>query len=568
MGRSSGMGGMGAPWLEVRLWLARKGSFDGAVGALRMPAYRDEEAVELVSGGETGIARVRASADASQAADKDGGCGRSSDNGSAPKRALRCERSERSGSEGGGSTAGPPASPSAPGDPNISVSRPRCSRGPHLWRRFKQRPHAAHHHALPAMPLLPTPAAPALSSAWTFGSTGVLVDADEWRRLRVRHTLSFLPAALLLVLLAVASRRAPCLLPVRPVPPYNYDGDTVVPSFLPPKVDAQCDAALHPSLTAAVTLLGAVFWLASWSLRTASWRLATWAGLAVRALLRWRARDQTVAGVADDEQPLLDAESEVPQPLRGTEVLAVLLQTVSIELLRLAALATANALLLAELAVRVGLGNRSEHSWDPIRPGHGWMGVGPQDPRFSMALWTALGWAAAQTVVGSCQILGQLELYRPPGAEVLFRPPLTRTATINSQARRGGWEPEAAPAPELSSAEQLAQARDALQAQNDLHAVETGECDLSDEVDDEEEFEEQLRLHEQRALEATLGAPLPDVPVSLSLLWRIDGVLFSLGTTVRHIATILSTMADRIILCLACHGCRACWGARVATAFT
>ncbi|SPO43353.1 uncharacterized protein PSANT_01037 [Moesziomyces antarcticus] len=211
-----------------------------------------------------------------------------------------------------------------------------------------------------------------------------------------------------------------------------------------------------------------------------------------------------------------------------------------------------------------------------------------RDPRFFVAAWSSIAWALAEASFGAFQILHQVALYKPadidPAAEMqwpdsdVLRP--DRTAVGQSGfSMLSGRGPESAPEPNttsgrgngkarrMSASRALEQARqrlvqpagdasttnsygamgtlDEAVEQADEEAIATGDetdsqasaSSFSSETislldqELEEEVERFLVAKERSEVEAVLGVPLPEIPVALCALWRIDAMLWSIGSS-------------------------------------
>ncbi|TKY86420.1 hypothetical protein EX895_004569 [Sporisorium graminicola] len=217
-----------------------------------------------------------------------------------------------------------------------------------------------------------------------------------------------------------------------------------------------------------------------------------------------------------------------------------------------------------------------------------------RDPRFFVAAWSSIAWALAEYGFGAFQILHQVALYKPADVED-DSSAFSVDADASQQQGRAtagqsgfsllsghpGNSGDAAPTPErgsgkarrMSASRALEQARQRLvEPLNDAsatsrqqgygamgsleEAIENGS--LSDAVTDdddneessaasgssfsdttvslldqelEEEVERFLIAKERSEVEAVLGVPLPEIPVALCALWRIDAMLWSIGSS-------------------------------------
>ncbi|KDN35855.1 hypothetical protein K437DRAFT_260283 [Tilletiaria anomala UBC 951] len=214
----------------------------------------------------------------------------------------------------------------------------------------------------------------------------VLLDRRSYWRLFVRHLLSLLPALSLVIALAFAAHHVPCELPLQ-----NSTGEDTV---------ARCDEALHTGLTLAASLIGGVAWLAAWSLRSASWLIASYFAAFPHV------------GYAEID------------PI-ATSLVSIFIRTACIEALRLCSLAVGYGLFIAEATINPKVADHSlvpadvafaatdEFAYSTMRL-HDAFVLRARDPRFSIAIWVSFGWAVAETAIGCVQILQQLSLYASP----------------------------------------------------------------------------------------------------------------------------------------------------------
>jgi hypothetical protein len=405
------------------------------------------------------------------------------------------------------------------------------------------------------------------TSGWTLASNSVLLGRNEYRRLFLRHLLSLFPALALVVGIAFAARAIPCELS------RHQDKG--------PDAADRCDEALHANLTLAASSVGVVAWLAGWSLRPAAWLVASY-----------------FAAFPDIGYNEIDPVA--------TTIVSIFLRNLCVEILRLFSLAVSYGLFIAEVAVnsKVGhidvpdLGAFSSDEQQPIFGVFKHFRLRARDPRFSIAMWVSLGWAIAETISGCVQILQQLSLYAPalepptkpstpspPTPAVIYSPPaLSRALPEDGQPQpaKKRTSAQASNGKSAAPSTQLVHARDELSrslhkdikqygdtegssktAISSKHVAEGStpadaiplmqdiDADMNEgqeaemEAEMERNFEEMIRARQREELEETLGAALPDVPVSLCLLWRIDKVLFNVGGGVStYFRGIALTIAD------------------------
>ena len=212
-----------------------------------------------------------------------------------------------------------------------------------------------------------------------------------------------------------------------------------------------------------------------------------------------------------------------------------------------------------------------------------------RDPRFFVAAWSSIAWALAEFGFGAFQILHQVALYKPADIQDglveaegdTLRPARATAGQSGFSLLSGhpGISSDQAPTPErssgkarrMSASRALEQARQRLvQPLNDSaananvrqqtygaiesleEAVEDASSEGTNEEEDsaasgssfsdatvslldqelEEEVERFLIAKERSEVEAVLGVPLPEIPVALCALWRIDAMLWSIGSSV------------------------------------
>lgn len=214
-----------------------------------------------------------------------------------------------------------------------------------------------------------------------------------------------------------------------------------------------------------------------------------------------------------------------------------------------------------------------------------------RDPRFFVAAWSSMAWALAEFGFGAFQILHQVALYKPAEVEDDDLEPASTEADVSQagqsgfsllSGRPGASSNEQSQTPQergngkarrMSASKALEQARQRLvqplhsdsqqqqqqqQPQNygAMGSLEEAIVESEDEDEDEvegsdatgssfseetislldqeleEEVERFLVAKERSEVEAVLGVPLPEIPVALCALWRIDAMLWSVGSSV------------------------------------
>ncbi|CDR99275.1 hypothetical protein [Sporisorium scitamineum] len=154
-----------------------------------------------------------------------------------------------------------------------------------------------------------------------------------------------------------------------------------------------------------------------------------------------------------------------------------------------------------------------------------------RDPRFFVAAWSSIAWALAEFGFGAFQILHQVALYRPADVgddtsgflvdgDALQQGRATAGQSgFSLLSGHPGVSTEQVPTPERSSgkARRMSASRAFEQARQRLEL--------------EEEVERFLIAKERSEVEAVLGVPLPEIPVALCALWRVDAMLWSIGSS-------------------------------------
>ncbi|EPQ29436.1 uncharacterized protein PFL1_06942 [Pseudozyma flocculosa PF-1] len=353
-----------------------------------------------------------------------------------------------------------------------------------------------------------------------------------------------------------------------------------------------CHQLLDIQTIALCSCLGVTAWLASYASRRASWSFAS-SLVFVGALTH--SPDRRRPASAD--------------PQRFIVGIAVLLQSLLTESLRIFSFYLASCILLARLHEQLDEASRASPSLQSSRhhrepPPWAWQ-ASFHDPRFFIAIWVSLAWSLIEFVSGASQILRQLALYKPwQGSEApfafdassawsrvsFFRPgaaardaelgeaasqPYAQRIKALAVSRSSTWTAPSAgtitpgkaamrtdgPGTSQAVADQAqrrnygtmsgpqvarpdnaeARSRAPTSGPGGQHISEaeqastssfTTSSTASSELDMElEDQVQQLLLAKERAeVEAVLGAPLPSISVALCSLWRIDAMLWSMGS--------------------------------------
>jgi hypothetical protein len=192
-----------------------------------------------------------------------------------------------------------------------------------------------------------------------------------------------------------------------------------------------------------------------------------------------------------------------------TLVLSTFLQVLSEELLRLSVL-----VLLGIQLERTREGN--EATWDT------W------DPAFTRVWWIAMGWAAADVVVGLAQGYDQLSLYKdilPPHAtspSPRDSPPISVRQSPSRARTKQPRHPSVSPTARTHS-------HPHPHIQSTVHSVQSSQELLTPDL--ETQISQLLVLKNRAEIEDVYGSPLPSIPLFLIFLQRLDAILLSLGLT-------------------------------------
>ncbi|GAA5931480.1 hypothetical protein JCM3775_006866 [Rhodotorula graminis] len=272
-------------------------------------------------------------------------------------------------------------------------------------------------------------------------------------------------------------------------------------------------------------LLGVASWLASEQLREVVFELFTPAGAAVDD-----GDDYDTVEVALEE-PLPPVS---PSRAHGATHLALptIVHALAQEALRLGAVALVVKLLpsvstsTSTPSPSLAAAPHSPHERAPLPP---------LDPLFWSALWLGLGSAMTEILWGSHRLWKQLELY----ADVLPRDgdgrDLDEEGVLRGVGRRRAAEHGHGHGHDEEEEDEY---RD--EGEEDEQEYSVVECfagegpgyerglDGTTDGGDDEEFQRRLRAVQRDELEAQLGVPLPEVPVGVVFIWRLDSILLSL----------------------------------------
>ncbi|WFD14018.1 25S rRNA (uracil(2634)-N(3))-methyltransferase [Malassezia arunalokei] len=177
------------------------------------------------------------------------------------------------------------------------------------------------------------------------------------------------------------------------------------------------------------------------------------------------------------------------------------LRTLVVELLRIFGQEVSTLILIAlawqqHREVQPNLLNAQDKCW-----------TGMDDPRFVLALWLGCGWASAEVLAGSYQLYKFVPLYRAMGQPTLDEEDLL-TDYVEDNRSEDNEDGSALSTPSLNKLEEMT-------------------------------LDELILMREKTELEAQLGEYLENVPPAIITLWRLDSVLWQLGTCLLMSAAIV-----------------------------
>lgn len=394
----------------------------------------------------------------------------------------------------------------------------------------------------------------------------------SYRRFFFFHVLALLPtlAVLSATLLGSLRVREYCHLQDSPRP------DPALTSFTHSKLHSgyqkgQCRRILDAQLMLSTMALGLVGWLASYTSRKAC--------LAVADRLIPRLFSPLTFFSRSPRFQLPSPEHESGKDSTIVTV-AIAMQALIAEALRVLSFYWACCILVTALYLYP---LQERYSRQPqinalmsTEPEWAWR-LSFRDPRFFVAAWSSIAWALAEFGFGAFQILHQVALYKPAELDQGFD--ADNAVDGRAAAGQSGFSilsghptPEAERTPErsngkarrMSASRALEQARQRLvqptplpnygamdslpEAAEDANtsAIADGEDGSSSQESastfssssisllDQELEEEVARFliaKERSEVEAVLGVPLPEIPVALCALWRVDAMLWSVGSS-------------------------------------
>ena len=249
-----------------------------------------------------------------------------------------------------------------------------------------------------------------------------------------------------------------------------------------------CAPILTPRVMALFLALGAMSWHTAYALRPACWE-ATF--LVTKALVVLPHDWLFPAALFDESVMIL------------TGLASALLRSVVVEGLRLLGQALCVVIVVALAWQR--------HNTKLVRAAAPvddmTCQVGPDDPRFAVALWLGAGWAAAELVAGTYQLGKFLPLYRS-----VDRAPRLDEEDLLTDYVRGSADADA-------------------DASADADADRASSVSSSTATEEEMPIDELILVREKAELEEQLGELLENVSPATIALWRLDSVLWDIGCT-------------------------------------
>ncbi|SAM81738.1 uncharacterized protein UBRO_03132 [Ustilago bromivora] len=394
---------------------------------------------------------------------------------------------------------------------------------------------------------------------------------SSYRRFFFYHVLSLVPTLSVLIAVLAGSLQVRELCHLQEAT-RDYSG---LPSSLLSTLHSvyqkkgQCRSILDAQLLTSTLILGLVGWLASYTSRKVCLAFAE------RVIPRLFSSSLSIFS----RTPRFQLRSQDHSTGKETIVItvAIALQALIAESLRMLSFYWACCILVTALYL-YPIQERNSHRARIQSAGPDWAWrLSFRDPRFFVAAWSSLAWALAEFGFGAFQILHQVALYKPADVHVSddVLPPSRAVGGQSGFSLLSGYpiiESDQAQTPErgngkarrMSASGALEQARQRLIQPAGESATGTRQANygamepLSEAVTDEEEgssrasgssfsetattislLDQELEEEAERFLvakerfevEAVLGVPLPEIPVALCALWRIDAMLWSVGSS-------------------------------------
>ena len=250
--------------------------------------------------------------------------------------------------------------------------------------------------------------------------------------------------------------------------------------LFPELVSENCSPVMTRSIAVMVFTIGIVCWYASFKLRPLFWEV-------VFVVLKVMGFLLSIL--------LQNAQFNAVSPMLLSTLMA-LCRTLVVESLRIVSY-EASTLILIALAWNE-YGHLQPESFD-AEP-KCWTGV--DDPRFILTLWLGCGWAFAEVLAGSYQLYKFVPMYRTTDRPMLG----------------------------LGEEDLLTDFIDAAEEEQDEGSSSYLSSGRSSDQLEGMSLDELILMREKTELEDQLGEYLENVPPAIITLWRLDSVLWQLGT--------------------------------------
>lgn len=416
---------------------------------------------------------------------------------------------------------------------------------------------------------------------------------SSYRRFFSFHVLALLPTLLVLIATLVGSLQARQLCHLQDTRRTQADPAplTHVESNLHSVYQkGQCRSILDTQLLASTLALGLVGWLASYTSRKAC--------LAFADRLIPRLFSSSISVFSRTPRFQLPSSQHATAKDNAIVTLAIAMQACIAESLRILSFYWACCILVTALylyPIQERYSHQAHASASALGPEWAWR-LSFRDPRFFVAAWSSIAWALAEFGFGAFQILHQVALYKPADIDEDVEDDDDDAYALVGQTRamagqsgfsllsgQHAFGSDQAPTPERSNgkARRLSASRALQQARQRLIAPPSdaaagpplknyGTMESQDEANEhanhseaitedednssqasgssfstttvslldqelEEHVERFLVAKERSEVEAVLGVPLPEIPVALCALWRLDAMLWSIGSSVSYV---------------------------------
>lgn len=255
--------------------------------------------------------------------------------------------------------------------------------------------------------------------------------------------------------------------------------------LFPETIQDTCSPVMTQGVAVMVIVIGAVCWYASSKLIPVFWEVSFVVLKAICLVLHVLTRSTRFRDVS----PML------------LSLGMAFLRTLVVELLRIFGQEVSTLILIAlawqqHRDVQPNLLDTQPKCW-----------TGMDDPRFVLALWLGCGWASAEVLAGSYQLYKFVPMYRTMGQPALDEEDLLTDYMEDDRSDDG----------------------------EDVSALSTPSSGKLEEMT----LDELILMREKTELEAQLGEYLENVPPAIITLWRLDSVLWQLGTCLLMSAAIV-----------------------------